>query len=257
MNQEQQKLIWDELVSSFRSDGKYMTEAINGIPYACFSFPMGFQQRYMTILNGDLIYVFVESPDELTEDDLNLLHTVLESITVPESQSAPMQKVDVTVDDLQYTFSIPETYYIYTSALGKTGIYGDLDTGKLDAYLQQLGSCIYGEHTKLNHQFWISINDRSPGLGSNPSKEMIEAYYNGQTISRGPYTKESFEGQDYYLFADGQSINPNGINYRISTFKGCHEISVRWESGSGTRTEEDITELKNIIRSVVIDNVRK
>lgn len=78
------KLTWDELISSFRSDGEYTTETINGIPYAAFTFPIGFQKRYVTILNGDLIYVFLESPDELTEDDLNLLHNVLEGITVAE-----------------------------------------------------------------------------------------------------------------------------------------------------------------------------
>ena len=252
VDQAEQKSIWDELVSDFRPDGKYMTETINGIPYASFTFPMGFQKRYMTIISGDLIYVYLESPDELTEDDLDFLHAVLESITAPEAPPDSTQKVEVTVDGILFTVHVPDTYSIYTSALGKTGIYGDLDTEKMDAYLQQLGSCMYGEHTERGHQLWVNITDRSPGLGKNPSKEMIDSYYDGMVSGRGQYTKENYEGQNYYLFADGKSIYPNGINYRIATFLGYYEISIRWESGTGTRTAVDIAELKNMIRSVEI-----
>ena len=84
MNDSAKKEICDALVPSMAQDGQYRMETINGIPYAAFKYATGNEFRYATILNGDMIYVYLKSPAELKEEDQPLLRTVLENLRVSE-----------------------------------------------------------------------------------------------------------------------------------------------------------------------------
>ena len=168
--------------------------------------------------------------------------------------------ISLHVDDQEYTVSIPDTYVVYTPELGKDSSYvqfsGYQETEILDNYLKELGSCLVAVEKTIHHQLWLSIKDRSVGLGNNPQADTIQAYYDGVALGRGRYTVEKYNEKDYYLFAEGESIYKaqGGINYYISTFIGCYEVSVRWESGDGQRTDEEISLLKDIIHSVQLVN---
>ena len=74
----------DALFVSMAQDGQYQMETVNGIPYARFRFNAGNEIRYATILNGDIIYVFLKYPDGLTEDSEAMLRTVLENLKTVE-----------------------------------------------------------------------------------------------------------------------------------------------------------------------------
>lgn len=168
--------------------------------------------------------------------------------------AASAEQVELVVDGNRYTMEIPEEYAVYTSALGKDSSYvkftGYEETGVLDDYMKGLGCCLVGVERTYYHQIWLSIKDRSEGLGQNPEERLIRAYYDGVAMGRGAYTVEQYNGHDYYVFASGKSIYENGINYYISTFFGNYEVALRWESETGKRTEEDIELLKAIIHSV-------
>ncbi len=125
----------------------------------------------------------------------------------------------------------------------------------MSRYMTGLGCSVFAVCLPSGHQLWLSVTDRSAGLGSvgpdgSLPENIVKSYFDGTALSRGPYTVESFGGRDYYLFAKGISIYEGGVNYRISVFYGQYEIMLRWESGTGTRTGEDIETLKAVIRSV-------
>lgn len=164
------------------------------------------------------------------------------------------EKAEVTVDNHRYSVEVPDGYAIYTPELGMNSSYikmtGYTDLETLNIYMKTLGSCLIGVHTSKYHELWLSIKDRSLGVGTNPTDEIIHSFYLGVAVSRGKFTVENHEGKDYYVFADGTSIYPDGANLYISTFIGHYEVAARWESGSGMRTEQDIDELKEIIYSV-------
>lgn len=82
--EDQTKLLWDAIVTSMSRDGSYRTETINGIPYAYFDFMTENQIRYVTIVNGDIIYIYLITTDKPTEEDMDLLRTVLESLSIAE-----------------------------------------------------------------------------------------------------------------------------------------------------------------------------
>ena len=121
-----------------------------------------------------------------------------------------------------------------------------------------LGCSVCCVHSSDMHQMWISVKDRSVGLGKAKEgeslpKDIVTAFYDGISFSRGRYKLETIDGRDYYLFADGPSIYQGGINYYISTMMGHYEVSVRWESGNGKRTQDDIALLKEIITSIRLE----
>ena len=76
----------DMLYASFVSSGAENKEVvtINGVPYLKFDWQGGAQQRYATIVNGDMIYIWAERGEgEFTEEELLLLRQVVESIRYP------------------------------------------------------------------------------------------------------------------------------------------------------------------------------
>ena len=163
-----------------------------------------------------------------------------------------------SVDGRTWEVVLPPEYLPYTSELGQNSpllkISGATQT-EMDQYISALGCSVCCIHVHSGHQLWLSVKDHSADLGRvNPGvslpQDIVKTYYDGTTLSRGPYTVETVGGRDYYLFADGESTNAGGICYRISTFIGHYEVMLRWESGTGARTEEDIDTLKAIIRSV-------
>lgn len=179
---------------------------------------------------------------------------VLIFVLVMLFSTACAEQVNLVIDGNRYTVEIPEEYAAYTSALGIDSSYvkftGYEETDVLDSYMQTLGCCLVGANKTSYHQIWLSIKDRSPGVGQNPSEQLIRSYYDGVSLARGAYTVEQYTGKDYYVFASGDSLYQNGVNYYISTFIGCYEVALRWESGTGERTEEDIELLKDLIHSV-------
>ncbi len=163
-----------------------------------------------------------------------------------------------SVDGRTWEVVLPPEYLPYTSELGQNSpllkISGATQT-EMDEYIAPLGCSVFCRHVYWGHELWLSVKDHSTDLGRvNPGvslpQDIVKTYYDGTTLSRGPYTVETVGGRDYYLFADGESTNAGGICYRISTFIGHYEVMLRWESGTGARTEEDIDTLKAIIRSV-------
>ena len=163
-----------------------------------------------------------------------------------------------SVDQREYSVDIPDAYLVYTSSMGQESPLLKLTgatASSMDLYMAALGSSVCCVHREYMHQMWISVKDRSSGLGTveeggSLPKDIIKAYYDGVAFSRGSYSVETIDGREYYLFANGKSINAGGINYYISTMMGHYEVSVRWESGNGARTESDIAELKSIIASI-------
>jgi hypothetical protein len=172
--------------------------------------------------------------------------------------NAGAESITFSVDNNTYAVDLPEDYLIYVYGSGDDSPLLKLAgkrASEIDSVLDQLGSSVWGAHKTLFHQFWLSVKDRSAGLGTVPEgqalpKNIVDSYFDGVAIGRGPYTVETYDGRDYYVFENGQSIFQNGINYFIATFSGHNEVSLRWESGNGERTEDDIAVLKNIIRSV-------
>lgn len=175
--------------------------------------------------------------------------------------SAGAESFTFSADNHTYAADVPDDYLIYISGSGDGNALLELagrSAAEIDSVLEQLGSSVWGAHKTLLHQFWLSVKDRSAGLGTvqdgqSLPKDIVKSYFDGVAIGRGSYTVETYDGQDYYVFENGQSIFQNGINYYISTFFGHYEVALRWESGNGKRTEEDIAVLKDIIRSVRIE----
>ena len=166
--------------------------------------------------------------------------------------------VSFSAEGYTWEVSFPAQYIVYTKEMGEDSLLLKLtgaSTDDMDWYMTGLGCSVVGVHLLNSHELWLSVSDRSPGVGrvgldGEVPKDIQEAFFDGASFGRGPYTVETFEGRDYYVFADGKSIYEGGINYRICTFIGQYEIMLRWESGTGERTAEDISELKGIIRSV-------
>lgn len=78
--------VLDTLYASFVTSGAENKEnvTINGVPYLKFDWQNGAQQRYATIVNGDMIYIWAERGEgEFTEEELLLLRQVVESISYP------------------------------------------------------------------------------------------------------------------------------------------------------------------------------
>ena len=163
-----------------------------------------------------------------------------------------------SVDGRTWEVVLPAEYLPYTSELGQNSPLLKVNgatQAEMDQYITALGCSVCCVHVHWGHQMWLSVRDHSAVLGRvNPGislpQDIVKAYFDGTTLTRGPYTVETVGGRDYYLFADGESINAGGICYRISTFIGHYEVMLRWESGTGARTAEDIDTLKAIIRSV-------
>ena len=158
----------------------------------------------------------------------------------------------------KWQVDLPRGYLAYTGEMGEDSpllAVTGASVKDMNRYMTGLGCSVCAVYLPSGHQLWLSVTDRSAGLGSagpdgSLPEYIVKAYFDGTAFSRGPYTVESFGGRDYYLFAKGISIYEGGVNYRISVFYGQYEIMLRWESGTGTRTGEDIETLKAVIRSV-------
>lgn len=168
------------------------------------------------------------------------------------------ETISFDVDRNTYIAEIPERYLVYIYGTGDNNPLIQLSgntSAQIDSALEMLGSSVWVVQKTQYHQFWLSVKDRSAGLGmvsdgESLPKQILKSYYDGVSLSRGPYFVETYNGQDYYVFENGKSIYQGGKNYYISTFFGHYEVTLRWESGDGTRTAEDIAELKDIIHSV-------
>ncbi len=164
-----------------------------------------------------------------------------------------------TVDNQTWEVILPAEYLPYTTELGKNSPLlqvSGASQADMDRYMASLGCSVCCVNVYCGHQFWLSVKDQSSGLGrvragQSLPKEIVKSYLDGTAVSRGDYTTETYGGREYYIFANGQSINEGGISYRLSTFVGHYEVMLRWESGTGTRTADDIETLKTIFRSVM------
>ena len=172
---------------------------------------------------------------------------------------ASAEEYTMTAAGKTYTVDLPEAYLPYTPEMGTESpmarVFG-VDPSAMDPYMNALGCSMVCVHAEQRHEMWISVKDRSAGFsylpeGTDPSGSNLEAYYLGVSVARGKYSAETYDGHTYWIFADGNSISEGGISYYISTFLGRDEVSVRWESGNGFRTESDMEEIKEIIRSII------
>lgn len=171
---------------------------------------------------------------------------------------ANAEELSFQAEGHRFTVNIPEPYLAYTVELGAESPMmrmSGADAAEMDAYMAALDCAVCCLDSKNMHQMWLTIKDRSVGLGRAPEggslpADVLDAYYEGLGLIRGAFTVETIDGREFHLFANGRSIYSGGINYFISTFMGHYEISLRWESGTGSRTEEDIAVLKEIIASV-------
>ena len=79
-------LMLDTIYSSFgdTASGKEIVN-INGVPYLKFSWLNGSELRYATIINGDMIYIWVNhDAGEVSDDEAALLLEVVKSVKYPD-----------------------------------------------------------------------------------------------------------------------------------------------------------------------------
>ena len=159
-----------------------------------------------------------------------------------------------------YRIEIPEDYLPYTAEMGfdspMVKAFEDASPLILDAYMKAMDCSMCCVHAEKRHQTWISVRDRSDGF-INVSEDAalssgdIQTYYDGVSAVRGPYSTETHDGRIFYIFENGRNIFEAGIDYYISTFLERKEVTVHWESGDGTRTEEDTAAVKEMIFSIL------
>lgn len=179
-------------------------------------------------------------------------------LILPAGSAAADQSLFFTAEGRTWEVVLPAEYLPYTTELGQNSPLlkaSGSSRASMDQYMAALSCSVCCVHTFCGHQLWLSVKDHSAVLGRARDglalpEQTVRSYLDGTAVGRGPYTTETSGGRQYYVFADGPSINDGGISYRICTFIGHFEVMLRWESGTGIRSDADIAELKAIIRSV-------
>ncbi len=159
----------------------------------------------------------------------------------------------------KFTVELPEEYLAYTPAMGADSPLLTLsksNPAEMDQYMSLLGCAVCAAHNQHLHQLWISVMDRSGGFPNVPDGQDVpiasqRAFFDGIAFTRGSYTEKVIDGKTYFVFENNPSVTPGGASIFVATMYGKREISVRWESGSGRKTSDDLDEILKIAESII------
>lgn len=177
-----------------------------------------------------------------------------------------------SIDGDKYVVDIPTLYMAYTSYLGSASGYS-IATGQsaalLDSYMQLLDCCVFAEHMLRNHSFILCIEEDVELLNTVKTYQgltgdaLLYAYYDYIAASKmlanldheltmedinavkGNYIVEERKGNKYFVFQ-------KETEFEVRTIVNDAEYRIKWISGNGTMSTTDISEMVDVLSSVMI-----
>lgn len=156
--------------------------------------------------------------------------------------------VPFTADGTKYVVSLSDEWFYYSADLGdESPLCIAVSRETLDDYAQTLNTQVIGVNAS-GDEIYISVRDRSDGVGFSPSEEVIQSYYDGVALGRGSYTQETRNGKKITRFANNPRPNGGEGEY-LSTFLGSREVIANLACAA-KKTNEDLEMLYKVILSV-------